>query len=201
MKFDVVGERTVSMYILISWNGVLKWHRLKTQPSLPPTMLSKRNAQIIWFSNQNFPWKFRSVCRYCMLFWLPLFLKTLTNAQKAPAVAVNCATTTTEVLRVIVGAGTGYKAIKNLVLVSILIKSNYVELTCQMICISLISWTVLFVNTVFLIQMCQLLKWKNQLSHELIYPRLTIGVNRWRNVKYGYVIFLGITSSNIPAHL
>ena len=67
------------------------------------------------------------------------FLKTLTNAQKAPAVAVNCAMTTTEVLRVIVGAGTGYKAIKNLVLVSILIKSNYVELTCQMICISIIS--------------------------------------------------------------
>ena len=67
------------------------------------------------------------------------FFKTLTNAQKASAVAVNCAMTTTEVLRVIVGAGTGYKAIKNLVLVSILIKSNYVELTCQMICISLIS--------------------------------------------------------------
>ena len=73
MKFDVVEERTASMHILISWNGVLKWHRLKTQPSLPPTMLPKRNAQIIWFSNQNFPWKFRSVCRYCMLFWLPLF--------------------------------------------------------------------------------------------------------------------------------
>ena len=140
MKFDVVEERTASMHILISWNGVLKWHRLKTQPSLPPTMLPKRNAQIIWFSNQNFPWKFRSVCRYCVLYWLPLFfLKTLTNAQKAPAVAVNCAMTTTEVLRVIVVAGTGYKAIKNLVLVSILMKSNYVELTCQMICISLIS--------------------------------------------------------------
>ena len=61
------------------------------------------------------------------------------NAQKVPAAAVNCAMTTTEVLRVIVVAGTGYKAIKNLVLVSILIKSNYVELTCQMICISLIS--------------------------------------------------------------
>ena len=61
------------------------------------------------------------------------------NAQKVPAVAVNCAMTTTEVLRVIVVAGTGYKAIKSLVLVSILMKSNYVKLTCQMICISIIS--------------------------------------------------------------
>ena len=76
---------------------------------------------------------------YAFLIASFFFLKTLTNAKKAPAVAVNCAMTTTEVLRVIVGAGTGYKAIKNLVLVSILIKSNYVELTCQMICISLIS--------------------------------------------------------------
>ena len=65
-----------------------------------------------------------------------------------------------EVLHVIVGAGTGYKTIKNLVLVSISIKSNYVELACQMIWISLISQTVLFVNIVFffLIQMCQLQK-------------------------------------------
>ena len=76
---------------------------------------------------------------YAFLIAFFFFFKTLTNAQKASAVAVNCAMTTTEVLRVIVGAGTGYKAIKNLVLVSILIKSNYVELTCQMICISIIS--------------------------------------------------------------
>ena len=60
------------------------------------------------------------------------------NAQKVPAAAVKCAMTTTEVLRVIVGAGTVYKTIKSLVLVSISIKSNYVELTCQMMCISLI---------------------------------------------------------------
>ena len=50
----------------------------------------------------------------------------LMNAQKVPAAAV----TTTEVSRVLV---------KSLVMVNISIKSNYVELTCQMICISLIS--------------------------------------------------------------
>ena len=61
------------------------------------------------------------------------------NAQEVPAAAVNCAMTTMEVLRVIVGEGTVYKTIKSLVLVSISIKSNYVELTCQMICISIIS--------------------------------------------------------------
>ena len=89
----------------------------------------------IKISHENFDQFADIVCFSDCLF----FLKTLTNAQKAPAVAVNCAMTTTEVLRVIVGAGTGYKAIKNLVLVSILIKSNYVELTCQMICVSIIS--------------------------------------------------------------
>ena len=61
------------------------------------------------------------------------------NAQKVPAAVVNCAMTTMEVLRVIVGVGTVYKTIKNLVLVSISIKSNNVELTCQMMCISLTS--------------------------------------------------------------
>ena len=59
----------------------------------------------------------------------------LMNAQKVPAAAV----TTTEVSRVLVRAGTGYKTIKSLVMVNISIKSNYVELTCQMICICLIS--------------------------------------------------------------
>ena len=68
-------------------------------------------------------------------------------------------------------------------MVSISIKSNYVELTCQMICISLIGKSVLFVNIVFVIQMCQLLKWKNPLSQELIKPWFAIGVNRWRYVK------------------
>ena len=61
------------------------------------------------------------------------------NAQKLPAAAVKCAMTTMEVLRVIVGEGTVYKTIKHLVLVSISIKSNYVELTTQMMCISLLS--------------------------------------------------------------
>ena len=44
------------------------------------------------------------------------------NAQKVPAAAVKCAMTTTEVLRVLVRAGTGYKAIKCLVVVSISMK-------------------------------------------------------------------------------
>ena len=61
------------------------------------------------------------------------------NAQKVPAAAVKCAMTTMEVLRVIVAEGTVYKTIKHLVLVSISIKSNYVELTTQMMCISLLS--------------------------------------------------------------
>ena len=61
------------------------------------------------------------------------------NAQKVPAAVVNCAMTKMEVFRVIVGEGTVYKTIKSLVLVSILIKSNYVKLTRQMICISIIS--------------------------------------------------------------
>ena len=51
-------------------------------------------------------------------FFVFFVFKTLTNAQKVPAVAVNCAMTTTEVLRAIVRAGTGYKTIKHLVLVS-----------------------------------------------------------------------------------
>ena len=76
---------------------------------------------------------------YAFLIASAIFFKTLMNAQKVPAAAVNCAMTTTEVLRVIVGAGTVYKTIKSLVLVSISVKSNYVELTYQMICISLIS--------------------------------------------------------------
>ena len=57
-------------------------------------------------------------------FFFFFFFKTLMSAKKVPAVAVNCAMTTTEVLRVIVGAGTVYKTIKSLVLVSISIKSN-----------------------------------------------------------------------------
>ena len=61
---------------------------------------------------------------FLIAFFLFFVFKTLTNAQKVPAVAVNCAMTTTEVLRVIVGAGTVYKTIKSLVLVSISIKSN-----------------------------------------------------------------------------
>ena len=73
----------------------------------------------------------------CLFYFF--FFQTLMNAEKVPAAAVKCAMTTTEVLRVIVGAGTVYKTIKSLVLVSISIKSNYVELTCQMMCISLIS--------------------------------------------------------------
>ena len=94
----------------------------------------------IKISHENFNQSADTVCfSDCLFFSFFFFLKTLTNAQKVPAVAVNCAMTTTEVLRVIVGAGTGYRTIKCLVLVSISIKSNYVELTCQMICISLIS--------------------------------------------------------------
>ena len=95
----------------------------------------------IKISHENFDQSADAVCfSDCLFFFFFLFFfKTLTNAQKVPAVAVNCAMTTTEVLRVIVGAGTVYKTIKSLVLVSISVKSNYVELTYQMICISLIS--------------------------------------------------------------
>ena len=55
---------------------------------------------------------------YSSSFFFFFFFKTLLSAKKVPAVAVNCAMTTTEVLRVIVVAGTGYKTIKHLVLVS-----------------------------------------------------------------------------------
>ena len=89
----------------------------------------------------DFPMKISISLRilYAFLIASSIFFKTLMNAQKVPAAAVKCAMTTMEVLRVIVGEGTVYKTIKHLVLVSISIKSNYVELTTQMMCISLLS--------------------------------------------------------------
>ena len=89
----------------------------------------------------DFPMKISISLRilYAFLIASSIFFKTLMNAQKLPAAAVKCAMTTMEVLRVIVAEGTVYKTIKHLVLVSISIKSNYVELTTQMMCISLLS--------------------------------------------------------------
>ena len=89
----------------------------------------------------DFPMKISISLRilYAFLIASSIFFKTLMNAQKVPAAAVKCAMTTMEVLRVIVAEGTVYKTIKHLVLVSISIKSNYVELTTQMMCISLLS--------------------------------------------------------------
>ena len=99
---------------------------------------------------------------YCLFFFFFFFFffKTLMSAKKVPAVAVNCAMTTTEVLRVIVGAGTVYKTIKSLVLVSISIKSNI----CGVNLSNDVHWSYKLNCVVckhcffFFNQMCQLLK-------------------------------------------
>ena len=81
----------------------------------------------IKISHENFDQSADTVCFSDCLFVFVVVFKTLTNAQKVPAVAVNCAMTTTEVLRVIVGAGTGYKTMQHLVMVSTVFRSNQLK--------------------------------------------------------------------------